>query len=269
MKKLLGLLGAIGLVATSSATVVACGPDTTSDNNDNTDTGVITGIDANIAYKKDLTKDDLIAAVKTANSTPEDTETVKSEVTFYGAGSTLSIDENGVITGAEEATGIAMNTTYVFAIKTSTTATTEADDENGDATTTTTYTLTVGNMNVGAPVITPDNTDPIDFTIGGESNTKTITINGDSDSVGTLVASCDGDYSLTGGEENNGITSWSNDYISVVKNDSAHNFTVSLKQDATIAGTEAIKFTLSIKSSDVENVTPIDYAVTIHPAATL
>jgi folate-dependent phosphoribosylglycinamide formyltransferase PurN len=119
MKKLLSFLGAIGLVATSSATVVACGPDNTS----------TTG--ASIDYKDGLTVDDLTKAVKDFEKVAEDTDTVKSVVTFYADETVVTIADDGTISAklanedSPEVTSFEASTSYVYAVVT--TDSTKAD----------------------------------------------------------------------------------------------------------------------------------------------
>ncbi|KAJ3615938.1 hypothetical protein Zmor_012192 [Zophobas morio] len=199
MKKLLGLLGAIGLVATSSATVVACGPDTTS-NNDDTDT-TIKGNDATVDYVKDLTFDALKSKVTEANSIDENAEGVTIEVSFYAAGSTLSLDADNNVTGADKIeSGFASNLDYTYAVKTTTTTTPEADGDNVEPTTT--ITLMVGNIHVNPPVISPDFTDDITFKVGGSAaeNAQLIGFTDNAANDGNLVVSCE-EYSLGDPEE--------------------------------------------------------------------
>ncbi|KAJ3615929.1 hypothetical protein Zmor_012183 [Zophobas morio] len=58
MKKLLSILGAVGLVATSSATVVACGPDTKENGDDNKTDGSFTIQQAtDLGNEVEITKD--------------------------------------------------------------------------------------------------------------------------------------------------------------------------------------------------------------------
>ncbi|KAJ3615939.1 hypothetical protein Zmor_012193 [Zophobas morio] len=150
MKKLLGLLGAIGLVATSSATVVACGPDTTG-SNDNTDT--TKGETINLDYVKVGAAGGL-EVVKTEVQTQlnDEQKAMTPSVDIYAEGTVIALDETtNVITATgkdgqptQAVNEIKSSTTYVYAITLTPTSETVKDGEE-----VTSLTFVSGNVIVG------------------------------------------------------------------------------------------------------------------------
>lgn len=117
MKKLLGFLGAIGLVATSSATVVACGPDTTDSRNDLEKLVTITdlGYFQVSAAGTGVSGADLLAKVKELNPISDSlTQEISDSLTVSGKKDNDGVGTAHIMSSLEAYKDMKVNIKYTY-----------------------------------------------------------------------------------------------------------------------------------------------------------